>query len=463
MVAPPPIVDYSEVAPQSAANAAWPFWQRILFRFSFVYFLLYSQSSMGGILARNLGMSWIQSVVGFSGPLLFNASQWLAIHAFHLSGFRTTRFPTGSGDTTLAYISNLCVLICALIVTPVWSALDRRRQNYQTMLAWFRIWVRYVLAFTLFGYGFLKVFPLQFQPPGPVRITEQFGDFSPMGVLWSFMGASIPYIMFSGCAEVLGGLLLVFRRTALLGAMVSFAVMGNVVALNFCYDVPVKLYSSNLLLMSEFLMAPDLPRLWRMFVLNQPVPAADTPPVVPWPRLRNVVLILWMLFVGRELYLHISGAMISYRMAYLAPKPVALYGLYDVESFSRNGKEVPPLLTEPLRWRQMMVQSQLGITVRFMDDSRITYLTDYKGPARTVNLSLSSDNMPNPMQNRPSDAAHPPAKYPLTYSWTDGEHLVLEGKLLDDVISVRLRKRRVSEFPLFNRGFHWITELPYNR
>ena len=65
-----------------------------------------------------------------------------------------------------------------------------------------------------------------------------------MGALWWFMGASIPYIIFAGAAEVLGGLLLVLRRTAALGALVAFAVMVNVMMLNYCYDAPVKLYST---------------------------------------------------------------------------------------------------------------------------------------------------------------------------------------------------------------------------
>ncbi len=126
--------------------------------------------------------------------------------------------------------------------------------------AWLRLLVRYTLAFTLFGYGFAKIFPLQFPPPRLFRLIQPYGDFSPMGVLWNFMGASVPYQIFSGAAEALGGFLLLFRPTTTLGALVSFAVMANVVALNFCYDVPVKLYSCNLLLMAVFLAAGDAPR-----------------------------------------------------------------------------------------------------------------------------------------------------------------------------------------------------------
>ena len=74
-----------------------------------------------------------------------------------------------------------------------------------------------MLSVTLFGYGFAKVFPQQFGPPGPFKLIEPYGEFSPMGVLWSFMGASIPYVIFSGACEVAGGALVLFRRTTLLG------------------------------------------------------------------------------------------------------------------------------------------------------------------------------------------------------------------------------------------------------
>ena len=190
---------------------------------------------------------------------------------FHLSGAVAVYPPVnGSGDSTLDYIHVLCMAAIAAVATLVWSILDRNRTEYRRLHAWLRIWVRYSLAFTLFSYGFAKVFPLQFQPAGLNRLMEPFHDFSPMGVLWSFMGASAAYTIFAGASEVLGGALLLFRRTTALGALVSAAVMLNVVMLNFCYDVPVKLYSMNLLLMALFLATPELGRLANAFLWNRP-------------------------------------------------------------------------------------------------------------------------------------------------------------------------------------------------
>src|SRR5437763_16588523 len=128
-------------------------------------------------------------------------------------------------------------------------------------------------------YGAMKVIKLQFSYPGPDRLLETYGESSPMRLLWTFMGASDEYTWFTGAGEMLGGLLLCTRRTTLLGALVSFGVMLHVAVLNFCYDVPVKLFSTHLVLMSVFLTLPDLPWLAKVFVLGRRAEPREVPPL----------------------------------------------------------------------------------------------------------------------------------------------------------------------------------------
>src|SRR5262249_17227886 len=130
--------------------------------------------------------------------------EWVAAHMFHLTGSIAVYPPVnGSGDTALDYIHQLCLFMLAVAATIVGSILDRRRPNYRRFHAWLRIWVRYALLLTLLGYGFAKVFPLQFAPPALARLLEPLNEFSPMGVLWTFMGVSAAYTIFAGSAEVL--------------------------------------------------------------------------------------------------------------------------------------------------------------------------------------------------------------------------------------------------------------------
>jgi len=61
--------------------------------------------------------------------------------------------------------------------------------------------------------------------------------------------------------ELIGGILLLTPRTSLLGALVCLAAVAEVFVLNMTYDVPVKLLSFHLMLMSIFLLLPELKRL----------------------------------------------------------------------------------------------------------------------------------------------------------------------------------------------------------
>ena len=126
------------------------------------------------------------------------------------------------------------------------------------------------------------------------------------------MQASKPYELFGGGGEVLGGLLLFHRRTALLGALVSIGVMANVCALNWLYGVPVKLFSTHLLLTAALLLLPHRHNLWALFVQNRPtVPVDLTAPAPTWLA-RPLVTLAYAWVIGALLLHHLNG---------IAPKP----------------------------------------------------------------------------------------------------------------------------------------------
>jgi hypothetical protein len=439
---------------QEAALPEWSLLKCIVFRFVCSYLMLYNLPMMGHV---NL-LEAIPGVPWFSEKYIrvwHAIVPWVAIHVFHLSG-PVTVYPAvnGSGDTTLDYVEDLCLVAAALLATVVWSLIDFKRRDYRRIHFYLRVYVRYAISFTLFGYGFAKVFPTQFIFPTLSRLVEPLGEFSPMGLLWNFMGYSTAYIIFSGLAEVTGATLLLFCRTAPLGAMTSAAVLLNVVMLNFCYDVPVKLYSLNLLLMAIFLMVPDLGRLANLLVLNRPTSAAElAAPLfeVRWikPRWMKIGAIAFkVLFVGYFLYGTIKGGWEGYK-GYVLNRPKApIYGLYEVESFNRAGQELAPLTTDATRWRRVAIQSPTAFTVRMMDDSAHVFSTEYDPAKNTVTISGDPDKS---------------KKNAFAYSWPDSEHVVLQGTLISDPVVVKLKRVDPSKFLLVNRGFHWINERPFNR
>lgn len=422
-----------------SSKAEWTMLHRLLFRFVAAYMIVFNLPYQGhsSLLEAIPGMSVLaRPYIRGSRQLI----EWVAAHVFHLTGPVAT-YPriNGSGDTTLDYIHQLSIAVAAVLAALVWSALDRQRPNYRRFHAWLRIFVRYSLALTLFAYGFAKVFPLQFVPASFGRLLEPFNEFSPMGVLWSFMGASAAYTIFSGAAEVTGGLLLLFRRTTTLGALVSAAVLLNVVMLNFCYDVPVKLYSSNLFLMAIFLAAPDLKRLADVFLWNRAARLSHIDDALFRSRgVRMTAIAVKTVFIGYVLFLQVRGGIQGYRNFYTNAPKSPLYGIWNVESFTRAGQPV----ADGSRWSKIAIERPQFLTVRPIDGPPQTFPTKYDEASRRITLSNGGY---------------------LNYTRPDEASLRFDGAIGHDTITVELRRIDPSKFLLTSRGFHWINERPFNR
>ena len=257
-----------------------------------------------------------------------------------------------------------------------------------------------------------------------------------MRVLWSFMGASVPYTIFAGVAEVVPGLLLFFRRTTTLGALLSAGVMLNVVLLNFCYDVPVKLYSTHLLAASLFLVLSDAAALWRLFFLGQSASLSGWW-LPPWQRrplrvagrtLQGIVVLALLYFTAWK----------AYPARYRGEgERSPLYGVWvrdTVESASPNKV-----------WDRIFFERPTETAVRYPDGSREWLEAKFDLPGWTVALSKADKTS--------------------VFRWTrnaDGT-LTLAGTWLDEPMTTTLHKISADSYLLQTRGFHWVQEYPYNR
>jgi uncharacterized membrane protein YphA (DoxX/SURF4 family) len=322
-------------------------------------------------------------------------------------------------------------LIAAAVATVVWSILDRRRTRYDRLAALLRVFLRYHIAIQMLGYGFAKLFTGQFPAPTNGRLMQAYGDSSPMGLLWTFMGNSRAYTMFAGAAEVLGGTLIVFRRTATLGAIVVLGVMTNVAMLNYCYDVPVKLFATHMVFMALIVIAPDARRLADVLVWHRATAPADWRWTPANKRLR------W----ARRL---VKGALVVFLFGYFvrdgvksergdgAPKP-AYSGMYDIAEQQPDGRYISAYLNR--EWGG--VRTSEG--TRFMFDL----------PPKNDVVEVSSRD-------------DPPKKGSLKLTMPDGDSVILDGNVDGKPVHLRLTRRAKSPL-LRSRGFHWINPFPFNR
>lgn len=413
--------------------------KRMLFRFVFVYFLLY---------LLPFPLNAIPYVSAIAGPWEAGWNilvTWVGRVVF---GVEITVLPNGSGDTTWNYVQVFCCLVLALAAAGVWTVLDRKRPNYERLHEGLRVYVRFALALAMITYGAVKVFKAQFAGPTLDRLLQPFGEASPMGLLWTFMAASESYNVFTGLGEMLGGLLLSARRTTLLGALVSIAVMSNVVMLNFSYDVPVKLYSSHLLAMAVLLTVPDLRRLADFFLLDRPVEPAGVRPLFQRKGLHQGALVLRTVLIAGFAGMSLFGAWQATKTRGSRAPKAPFYGIWNVEELEVDGQVRPPLVTDAGRWRRVVFDRPETLGILFMSDARERFVMALDPARKTMALSKRDD---------------PAWKATLSYEQPGPGDLRLAGMVDGRKVRARLRRTDESSFLLLNRGFHWINEYPFNR
>ncbi len=354
----------------------------------------------------------------------------------------------------------------ATAATVVWSLLDRSRENYIELHKWFRLFLRFALAGQMIAYGFVKVFVLQMRYPTLTRLLQPFGTYSPMGMLWNSMGSAPAYEIFTGCAEVAGGLLLIVPRTAILGALISLAAMIQVFTLNMTYDVPAKLHAFHLILLSCFLLAPDVPRLVRLLLLNRATAPSPQAPLFRGIRANRIAFAAQMMvglwLVG--LYCHQCWGYWNTQGGG-RPRP-PLYGIWEVKQMSIDQQPRPPLLTDSTRWRRAIFdfpsrncaakytqvlhtqQGSLCIAFQRLDDSYAPYGASVNLPENTLALTKSDDK---------NWAAN------FTFQRPAEDQLILDGRMDNHQVHMELQLADRNKFPLVSRGFHWTQEAPFGR
>ena len=435
-------------------SSTWSFSSKFSFRFFCCFFIIYifpfPLDSIPfvpeiGKINENL-TAWYNKIFEAYGDLWHAIIPWIGAKVLHIS-YPITIFTNGSGDTTYDYVTLLTFFSLSLLGALVWSLLDRNRRSYDRGYYWLRVLVRYYLGYTMLIYGFIKIFHLQMPSPYLSQLVQPLGDKSPMGLAWTFMGYSKAFSAYTGWGEVIGGLLLFWRRTTSLGALISVIVMSSVVAMNYSFDIPVKIYSSILFIGALFLLTPDFKRLANVLVWNRPTEPVVYPEMLHKPWQKKLRLVLKYVFIGYMLYYNISSCLKNqHEYGDYRVKP-ALYGIYNSELLVRNNDTIPPLTTDTTMWKQIVIQFDKAATIKMMNDSmrRMSFIVDTT--ARSVTVFKPNDTL---------------NKSKLFYT-IDSVCLTLNGNYRGDSVMMRFRKYDLNRFLLLNRGYNWVNERPLNR
>ena len=420
----------------------WNLALRIAFRFWLIYLGLYCLATeiFPGLLAATGGPGADlpdPATLWPLRPVIF----WTAAHIFHVNAPVTSFWGdnSGSADCMFGWVTVFCLLVIATAATVVWSLLDRSRENYVELHKWFRLFVRFALAGRMILYGFVKVAVVQMPYPSLTRLVQPFGTYSPVGVLLNSIGAAPAYEIFTGCAMVAAGLLLIVPRTVTLGALLSLADMILVFMLAMTYDVPAKLLAFHLILLSCFLLVPDVPRLVRFLLLQRTASLSKEAPLFRGVRANRIAL-------AAQIILGLWLVVVYCRYSWGGGRPLPpLYGIWEVRQMSIDEQPRPPLLTDSTRWRRAIFDTYPDrMAFQRLDDSFAPYGVSVNLPEGTLALTNSDD------KNWTAS---------FTFQRPAEDQLILDGRMDNHQVHMELQLTDRNSFLLVSRGFHWIQEF----
>jgi hypothetical protein len=420
--------------------AGWRLLTRVAFRFGVAYFgvfcLLFVQITfvftgvLGWALPREAAM-WQMSALG---PL----TKWVGGHVFGVDA--SLHQDSRSGDQTAMWVFMVNLLVVAIIMTVLWSVLDRRRGAYPRLHAWFEVFLRVCLGGQMLLYGAVKVVPVQMPAPPPTSLLRPYGQLSPTWVLWLQVGSSYPYEIALGGVELAAGALLFWPRTATLGALLALASMADVFLINMTFDVSVKILSFQLLLLALVLLAPQARRLANMLILQRPSPPATQPALFTNRRANRVAVAIQ---AGLGAWVLAGALLISgldwHRYGDGRPKP-ELYGIWTVTTFTVDGASLAPLTTQRNRWQRLIIEDPDTISYQQMNGNLVT--TAALIDAHTITLSATT----------------PPGT--LSIDRTGPDRLRLSGHLAGKPVTMTLKRLDLDRFLPRSHGFHWVQQYP---
>lgn len=176
-------------------------------------------------------------------------------------------------DSTHLFVQSLLLGILALPI-GLFLAKNEKTKSYLPLLSSI---IACILAFFLLKYGLEKFTRLQFPIPPANLLYTPAGQMDKDMLFWTSMGTSSAYAWFMGTVEIAAGLLLLWRKTRIIGALFAVGIFANVFAINIGFDITVKLLSFALLLSAFYLLAPYLKNIICVLT-NAPVtPVASAP------------------------------------------------------------------------------------------------------------------------------------------------------------------------------------------
>jgi hypothetical protein len=430
----------SPILPDSRARD-WSFGRLLAFRFAFIFVLL----TLGTVLVIFIPFSGVGTAVYRGVEAISDIPRRLA----------PGLWPGGCAGHNIPWycwsLESISVAIVAAVGALLWSLLDRRSKHHRVLHEFLLVTIRYSLAAVMWSFGWVKIYGTQFGVglEGVDRVIP-LAHWTPAHVMWETMGYSYAYQSFTGYGELAAAALLLWRRTASLGAMLMLVVAGTIMALTAANRHPYVGRTMFYVIMALIVIAPDTKRLFDLYVRNRRVLPLE-PPAVGWntPLWRKVGMTVKLLVIG---WFFVKPAIEridsdwSPNNRFVMRKPThALSGLYEVQQQTRNGDTIPRRFDDSARWEYFEIGSgakyvshrlPTDLAVLKSDGSLRYYSVKFDTAKSRIDFEVPEINL---LWGSPNGSTGRSVGW-LFYERKDSVSLMLRGRMNGDSVELLLKK-----------------------
>lgn len=342
-----------------------------------------------------------------------------------------------TSDASASYL--LLVLLGAVALVGgflfQWLRIDARyvAQAFQ----WIRVLATYYLSSRLMVYGFDKVFQAQFYWPEPNTLYTPLGYLQKDALYWSAVGTSYWYSLLVGLAEVIPAILLWFRRTRLIGLLLSLAALLHVLFINIGFDISVKLFVAFLLLLTVWLVGSNWGPLGQFLIQQKAVGQVKTTAnlqlALPW---RNglKVMVVGLIMVEALRFPLTTG----YWNDNNVPRPL-FHGAYQIEQPTGSMGLQPDSTAKPIRF---FVHRRHFFIVQYDNHHWLDFALRVDTHRQQFHLLSTNQKA-----------------YTLSYHWqTADSTLTLAREVGDITVTWHGKTQNWRTLPALEDQFHWTVD-----
>lgn len=256
--------------------------------------------------------------------------------------FNLSKFILPAGFLALAFS-----IVFSIGFSVYWHKKEKKgTSNSIKYISWLSTILRYWIAFLLLDFGFQKIFEVNFNYS--YHINDSLASaLTGQELTWKYYGFSYGLALILASFQIIGSILLLFKRTILLGVAILLPVILNIVLINIFYSIGfITLFTSILITLGLVnLMLQQKVDIIHFFNLYK-----NTLPSIGSNFSRSIARILCILIPLLFVIYYNNSVHLSKKY----------FGKWKVESMTRNGKLISEneWQKDTLAWKTIYIEER---------------------------------------------------------------------------------------------------------